>query len=157
MLILTTLLLLASLHHRTITSHRPTVNPALVSRQFRALPKSRIESLLASFPALIPPGSQHTTVESQDGSVRFVYQVVEEVVIVVVTNRGSNILQVSWTTSGRRAERGVRRERREGRVVVRRGASLNERDELEGGMTDSFVIRAKRDQDSRCSENTLVS
>lgn len=75
--------------------------PALVSRQFRALPKSRIESLLAGFPALIPAGSQHTTVESQDGSVRFVYQVVEEVVIVVVTNRGSNILQVSSTNDER--------------------------------------------------------
>jgi hypothetical protein len=66
---------------------------ALISRQFRPIPRSRIESLLASFPKLIPEGSQHTTVENAE--VRFVYQPFEEVYVVLVTNKGSNILQVS--------------------------------------------------------------
>ncbi|GHJ84585.1 hypothetical protein NliqN6_0987 [Naganishia liquefaciens] len=65
----------------------------LISRQFRPLSKPRIDQLLSSFPKLIPPGSQHTTVESADGTVRFVYQTVEDVFVVVVTNRASNILQ----------------------------------------------------------------
>lgn len=66
---------------------------ALISRQFRALPKSRIDGLLASFPKLIPAGSQHTTVENAD--VRFVYQPFEELYVLLITNKGSNILQVS--------------------------------------------------------------
>ncbi|KAH9929799.1 Mu homology domain-containing protein [Fomitopsis serialis] len=36
---------------------------AVVSRQFRDMTKGRIESLLASFPKLIPTGTQHTSVE----------------------------------------------------------------------------------------------
>ncbi|KAJ9113175.1 hypothetical protein QFC22_006014 [Naganishia vaughanmartiniae] len=71
----------------------------LVSRQFRPLTKPRIDSLLSSFPKLIPPGSQHTTVESPDGSVRFVYQPFDEVYVVLVTNKGSNILQDIQTLS----------------------------------------------------------
>ncbi|KAJ9098971.1 hypothetical protein QFC19_006195 [Naganishia cerealis] len=71
----------------------------LVSRQFRPLTKPRIDGLLSSFPKLIPPGSQHTTVESPDGSVRFVYQPFDEVYVVLVTNKGSNILQDIQTLS----------------------------------------------------------
>ncbi|KAK4684551.1 coatomer subunit delta, partial [Tremellales sp. Uapishka_1] len=67
-------------------------SPALLSRQFRPLPRSRIESLLASFPKLIPANSQHTTVETAD--VRFVYQPFEELYVLLITNKGSNILQV---------------------------------------------------------------
>lgn len=71
----------------------PSTLSALLSRQFRPLPRSRIDSLLSSFPKLIPPGSQHTTVETPD--VRFVYQVFEEFYVLLVVNKGSNILQVS--------------------------------------------------------------
>jgi hypothetical protein len=71
------------------------MSSALVSRQFRPLPKSRIDSLLTAFPKLIPSGSQHTTVETSD--VRYVYQPFDESYVVVVTNKGSNILQVSIT------------------------------------------------------------
>lgn len=75
---------------------RPTGGPpctALLSRQFRPLPRSRVEGLLAAFPKLIPEGSQHTTVENAD--VRFVYQAFEEAYVLLITNKGSNILQVS--------------------------------------------------------------
>lgn len=64
---------------------------AVLSRQFREMPRSRIEALLASFPKLADTGNQHTTVE-QD-SVRFVYQPLDELYMVLVTNCQSNILQ----------------------------------------------------------------
>lgn len=49
--------------------------------------------MLASFPNLVQSriGSQHTVVE-QD-SVRFVYQPLDELYIVLITNKASNILQ----------------------------------------------------------------
>jgi hypothetical protein len=65
---------------------------AIISRQLLDLPRSRIESLLTSFPKLIPAGSQHTTVETAD--VRYVYQPMDDVWVVLITNLGSNILQV---------------------------------------------------------------
>ncbi|KAG8794266.1 hypothetical protein FRC12_025179 [Ceratobasidium sp. 428] len=53
--------------------------------------RSRIDGLLASFPKLIPANSQHTSIEAQD--VRYVYQPLEELYILLITNKGSNILQ----------------------------------------------------------------
>ncbi|GAA98828.1 uncharacterized protein L969DRAFT_88867 [Mixia osmundae IAM 14324] len=66
----------------------------LVSRQFNpSLSRSRIESLLLSFPKLIPPGVQHTTLLSSDKSVRYVYMPLEELYILLITPPLSNILQ----------------------------------------------------------------
>jgi coatomer subunit delta len=53
--------------------------------------RMRIESLLASFPKLIPTNSQHTSVETAD--VRYVYQPLEDLYILLITNKASNILQ----------------------------------------------------------------
>ncbi|RFU31041.1 hypothetical protein B7463_g5334, partial [Scytalidium lignicola] len=53
--------------------------------------RSRIEGLLASFPKLADTGTQHTTVEQDN--VRFVYQPLDELYMVLITNRQSNILQ----------------------------------------------------------------
>jgi hypothetical protein len=64
---------------------------AVLSRQFREMPRSRIEALLASFPKLAHSGTQHTTVEQDN--VRFVYQPLDELYMVLITNRQSNILQ----------------------------------------------------------------
>ncbi|KAF4123248.1 coatomer subunit delta, partial [Geosmithia morbida] len=64
---------------------------AVLSRQFREMPRSRIEALLASFPKLAQSGTQHTTVEQDN--VRFVYQPLDELYMVLITNRQSNILQ----------------------------------------------------------------
>ena len=76
----------------TICAHvRP---PALLSRQFLPLPKTRIEALLTAFPKLVPPpnsSSQHTSVETSD--VRYVYQPIDDLVLLLVTNKASNILQ----------------------------------------------------------------
>ncbi|KAF5391026.1 hypothetical protein D9757_003937 [Collybiopsis confluens] len=63
---------------------------AVISRQFRDMTRTRIESLLASFPKLIPANTQHTTVETAD--VRFVYQPLEDLYILLITNKTSNIL-----------------------------------------------------------------
>ncbi|KAI8990663.1 hypothetical protein BD414DRAFT_484412 [Trametes punicea] len=64
---------------------------AVISRQFRDMSRARIESLLASFPKLIPTGTQHTSVETAD--VRYVYQPLEDLYILLITNKSSNILQ----------------------------------------------------------------
>ncbi|KAI8065943.1 coatomer subunit delta [Gongronella butleri] len=63
----------------------------VISRQFREFQRSRIEGLLASFPKLTGTGQQHTTVETEH--VRYVYQPLEDLFMVLITNRQSNILQ----------------------------------------------------------------
>ena len=63
----------------------------MLSRQFREMNRSRVEGLLASFPKLADSGTQHTTVEQDN--VRFVYQPLDELYMVLITNRQSNILQ----------------------------------------------------------------
>ena len=64
---------------------------AVISRQFRDMSRARIESLLASFTKVIPTNSQHTSVETAD--VRYVYQPLEDLYILLITNKASNILQ----------------------------------------------------------------
>ncbi|KIX07943.1 uncharacterized protein Z518_02597 [Rhinocladiella mackenziei CBS 650.93] len=63
----------------------------LLSRQFREIQKSRVEALLASFPKLADSSTQHTTVEQEN--VRYVYQPLDELYLVLITNKQSNILQ----------------------------------------------------------------
>lgn len=53
--------------------------------------RSRVEALLASFPKLAASGTQHTMVEQDN--VRYVYQALDELYMVLITNRQSNILQ----------------------------------------------------------------
>lgn len=53
--------------------------------------RTRIDALLASFPKLIPANTQHTSVETAE--VRYVYQLLEDLYIVLITNKASNILQ----------------------------------------------------------------
>ena len=64
---------------------------AVISRQFREMAGSRIEALLASFPKLINSGSQHTFVETD--TVRFVYQPLEDLYMILITTKHSNMLQ----------------------------------------------------------------
>ncbi|KAJ2783323.1 coatomer subunit delta [Coemansia javaensis] len=65
---------------------------ALASRQFVEMPRTRIEGLLASFPKLVVPGQQHTTVETE--AIRYVYQPIgEDMYAVLITGRQNNIVQ----------------------------------------------------------------
>ncbi|KAI9197456.1 uncharacterized protein BJ171DRAFT_519581 [Polychytrium aggregatum] len=64
---------------------------AIVSRQFIEMTRSRIEGLLASFPKLMGNSDQHTFVETEN--VRYVYQPLDDLFLVLVTNKNSNILQ----------------------------------------------------------------
>jgi hypothetical protein len=63
----------------------------VLSRQFREMQRSRMEALLASFPKLADSGTQHTTCEQDN--VRYVYQPLDELYMVLITNLQSNILQ----------------------------------------------------------------
>jgi hypothetical protein len=63
----------------------------VLARSFHDIKRSRIEALLASFPKAANSGTQHTTVEQDN--VRFVYQPLDELYMVLITNKQSNILQ----------------------------------------------------------------
>lgn len=63
----------------------------MVSRQFREMARSRVEALLASFPKLVTAGAQYTIAEQDN--VRYVFQPLEELYLVLITNRQSNVLQ----------------------------------------------------------------
>lgn len=65
--------------------------PAIISRQFIEMTKTRIEGLLAAFPKLMSSGKQHTFVETE--SVRYVYQPLEKVYMLLITTKASNILE----------------------------------------------------------------
>lgn len=63
----------------------------LVSRQYMDMSRVRIEGLLAAFPKLVGTGKQHTFVETEN--VRYIYQPLEGLYLLVITNKQSNILE----------------------------------------------------------------
>ncbi|KAL6531612.1 hypothetical protein OROMI_027975 [Orobanche minor] len=64
---------------------------ALFSRQFDFLSRPWIEGYLQAFPKLIEIGKQHTHVETEN--VRYVYQPIESLYLLIITDKQSNILE----------------------------------------------------------------
>jgi len=63
-----------------------------MSRQYVEMTRIRIEGLLAAFPKLMGSGNkQHTFVETE--SVRYVYQPMENLFLLMITTKNSNIVQ----------------------------------------------------------------
>ncbi|KAH6911084.1 hypothetical protein BKA70DRAFT_1269421 [Coprinopsis sp. MPI-PUGE-AT-0042] len=63
----------------------------VISRQFRDMTRTRMNLYWHRSPKLIPTNTQHTSVETAD--VRYVYQPLEDLYILLITNKASNILQ----------------------------------------------------------------
>lgn len=63
----------------------------LIARQFVEMTRLRVEGLLGAFSKLADTGKDHTFVETE--SVRYVYQPMESLNLVVITNKASNILE----------------------------------------------------------------
>ena len=63
----------------------------LLARQYVDMTRIRVEGLLAALPRLMTPGQQHTFIETE--SVRYLYQPFEGMLLVLVTNKGSNIVE----------------------------------------------------------------
>ena len=64
----------------------------VLSRQFVEMPKTRIEHLISSFPKLLSSKEQqHTFIETD--LVRFIYQPIDKLYLVLITNKASNIVQ----------------------------------------------------------------
>jgi len=64
----------------------------LVSRQFMTMKRIRIEGLLAGFSKLVGKGkNKHTLIETDD--VRYIYQPLEDLYVLLITNPQSNIME----------------------------------------------------------------
>ena len=73
-----------------LTNNTGKSSKVLLSRQYVEMTRIRIEGLLAALPRLMNTGSQHTFIETDN--VRYVYQPFEQMLLVIVTNKGSNIV-----------------------------------------------------------------
>lgn len=63
----------------------------LMARQFVEMTRLRVEGLISAFQKLVDSGKDHTFIETE--TVRYVYQPMESLHLVLVTNKSSNILE----------------------------------------------------------------
>jgi len=68
-------------------------NKTLISRQFVEMTRLRVDGLYSAFPKLVDSekGKDHTYIETE--SVRYIYQPMEQLFLVLITNKTSNILE----------------------------------------------------------------
>lgn len=66
-------------------------NKTLVARQFVEMTRLRVEGLLSAFTKLLDSGRDHTFIETE--TVRYVYQPMESLHLLLVTNKTSNIVE----------------------------------------------------------------
>ena len=70
----------------------------LLARAFTSLSRSRLEGYMQSFPKLVGFDSQHTFIETD--SIRYVYQPMESIYVLLITNKQSNIIEDLETLRG---------------------------------------------------------
>lgn len=63
----------------------------LIARQFVEMTRLRVEGLISAFQKLVDSGRDHTFIETE--TVRYVYQPMESLHLLLVTNKSSNILE----------------------------------------------------------------
>jgi len=68
-----------------------TADKTLVARQFVEMTRLRVEGLLGAFHKLVDVGRDHTFIETE--TVRYVYQPMEALRLLLVTSKSSNILE----------------------------------------------------------------
>jgi hypothetical protein len=68
-----------------------TSGKTLVARQFVEMTRLRVEGLMSAFSKLVDSGRDHTFFETE--SVRYIYQPMEALHLVLITNKASNILE----------------------------------------------------------------
>jgi len=68
-----------------------TTGKTLIARQFVEMTRLRVEGLIGAFQKLVDVGRDHTFIETE--TVRYVYQPMEALHLVMVTNKSSNILE----------------------------------------------------------------
>mmetsp|Transcript_70597 Transcript_70597/g.147867 ORF Transcript_70597/g.147867 Transcript_70597/m.147867 type:complete len:549 (-) Transcript_70597:70-1716(-) len=68
-----------------------TTSKTLLARQFVEMTRLRVEGLIGAFQKLVDAGRDHTFIETE--TVRYVYQPMESLHLLLVTNRSSNILE----------------------------------------------------------------
>mmetsp|Transcript_117717 Transcript_117717/g.327836 ORF Transcript_117717/g.327836 Transcript_117717/m.327836 type:complete len:522 (+) Transcript_117717:102-1667(+) len=74
-----------------LTAAIVTSGKTLIARQFIEMTRLRVEGLMSAFSKLVDSGRDHTFIETE--SVRYVYQPMESLHLVLVTNKASNILE----------------------------------------------------------------
>jgi len=74
-----------------LTAAIVTTGKVLVARQFVEMTRLRVEGLVGAFQKLVDVGRDHTFIETE--TVRYVYQPMESLHLVMVTNKSSNILE----------------------------------------------------------------
>ncbi|CAK0863642.1 unnamed protein product [Prorocentrum cordatum] len=75
-----------------------TTGKTLLARQFVEMTRLRIEGLISAFQKLVDTGKDHTFIETE--TVRYVYQPIEAMQLVLVTNKSSNILEETLRRCG---------------------------------------------------------